>query len=369
MRSRCHKKRFDNSTFKIALLLYHTGMRRYMKNGSWLESRHASLHNHFLCDILKKPEERMDDLSVFTGNANRPLAASICKHLRIPLGDADVFQFSNENIFVKINDNVRGHDVFVIQPFCMPVNRSIMELLIMIDAFKRASAARITAVIPYYAYGRTDKKDQPRVPITARLIADCITVAGAHRVLTMDMHAGQIQGFFNIPVDELTAQIIQARYFAQKKLGDIVVVSADEGFAKKARKLADRLNAPLAIIEKRRHGNTSAAEAMGIIGSVEGKHAIIVDDEIDTAGSLTQAVHVVQEHGARDIYCCATHGIFSGPAIERLKDSPVEEIVITDTVPLLEYKRLPNITVLSVAEFFADTIHRIHDGRSVSELF
>ncbi|HKV00719.1 MAG TPA: ribose-phosphate diphosphokinase, partial [Ktedonobacteraceae bacterium] len=229
----------------------------------------------------------MDDLIVFTGNANRPLAASICKHLRIPLGDADVFQFSNENIFVKINDNVRGRDVFVIQPFSAPVNRSIMELLIMIDALKRASAARITAVIPYYAYGRTDKKDQPRVPITARLIADCITVAGAQRVLTMDMHAGQIQGFFNIPVDELTAQILQARYFAEKKQDNFTVVAADEGFAKKARKLADRLNAPLAIVEKRRHGNNSIAEAMGIIGSVEGKNALIVDDEIDTAGSLT----------------------------------------------------------------------------------
>src|SRR5579864_6672347 len=222
----------------------------------------------------------MDDLSVFTGNANRPLAAAICKHLRIPLGDADVFQFSNENIFVKINDNVRGRDVFVIQPFSFPVNRSIMELLIMIDALKRASAARITAVIPYYAYGRTDKKDQPRVPITARLIADCITVAGAHRVLTMDMHAGQIQGFFNIPVDELTAQILEARYFAEKGIDNFTVVAADEGFAKKARKLADRLNAPLAIIEKRRHGNNSVVEAMGIIGSDDAIVAVpaLLDD-------------------------------------------------------------------------------------------
>src|SRR6266581_1089969 len=311
----------------------------------------------------------MDDLSVFSGNANRSLAVAICQHLRIPLGDADVFQFSNENIFVKINDNVRGHDVFVVQPFSSPVNRSIMELLIMIDAFKRASAARITAVIPYYAYGRTDKKDQPRVPITARLIADCITVAGAHRVLTMDMHAGQIQGFFNIPVDELTAQIIQARYFAQKKLGDLVIVSADEGFAKKARKLADRLNAPLAIVEKRRHGNNSVAEAMGIIGSVEGKNALIVDDEIDTAGSLTQAVRVVYEQGTRDIFCCATHGIFSGPAIDRLKSASIKEIVITDSIPLSEHKRLSNMTVLTVAELFAGAISRIHDGRSVTELF
>lgn len=311
----------------------------------------------------------MDDLSVFTGNANRPLAAAICKHLRIPLGDADVFQFSNENIFVKINDNVRGRDVFVIQPFSFPVNRSIMELLIMIDALKRASAARITAVIPYYAYGRTDKKDQPRVPITARLIADCITVAGAHRVLTMDMHAGQIQGFFNIPVDKLTAQILQARYFVEKEMDDFTVVAADEGFAKKARKLADRLNAPLAIVEKHRHGNNSISEAMGIIGSVQGKHALIVDDEIDTAGSLTQAVRVVHEQGARDVFCCATHAIFSGPAVERLKSSSIKEIVITDSIPLTDQKRLPNMTVLSVAELFAGAISRIHDGRSVTELF
>ncbi len=311
----------------------------------------------------------MDKLNIFTGNANRQLAAAISRHLRIPLGDADVFQFSNENIFVKINDNVRGRDVFVIQPFSAPVNRSIMEMLIMIDALKRASAARITAVIPYYAYGRTDKKDQPRVPITARLIADCLTVAGAHRVLTMDMHAGQIQGFFNIPVDELTAQIIQARYFVQKELDDFTVVATDEGFAKKARQLADRLDAPLAIVEKRRIGNNGHTEAMGLIGNVEGRHALIVDDEIDTAGSVTQAVRLVHEHGARDIYCCATHGILSGPAIERLSDATIKEIVITDSIPLPEHKRLPNMTVLSVAELFAGAISRIHNERSVTELF
>jgi len=311
----------------------------------------------------------LDDLRIFSGNANRPLAAAICRHLRIPLGDADVFQFSNENIFVKINENVRGQDVFVVQPFSSPVNRSIMEMLIMIDALKRASAARITAVIPYYAYGRTDKKDQPRVPITARLIADCITVAGAQRVLTMDMHAGQIQGFFNIPVDELTAQILQARYFVEKKLDKLTVVSADEGFAKKARKLADRLNAPLAIVEKRRLGNNGVTEAMGIIGNVSGMRALIVDDEIDTAGSLTQAVRVVREHGALDIYCCATHAIFSGSAIDRLQAAAIKEIVVTDSIPAPDPKLLPNLTVLSVAELFAGIISRIHDGRSVSELF
>ena len=311
----------------------------------------------------------MEGLSIFSGNANRQLAVSICKHLRIPLGDADVFQFSNENIFVKINDNVRGRDVYIIQPFGAPVNRSIMELLIMIDALKRASASCITAVIPYYAYGRTDKKDQPRVPITARLIADCITVAGAHRVLTMDMHAGQIQGFFNIPVDELTAQITLARYFSEKDLLDLTIVSTDEGFAKKARQLADRLNAPLAIVEKRRLGNNGHSEAMGIIGNVKDRTALIVDDEIDTAGSLTQAVRLVRQEGAREVYCCATHGIFSGPAIERLTKAPIKEIVVTDSIPLADSKRLPNITVLSVAELLAGAISRIHDGRSVTELF
>ncbi|HEY7414667.1 MAG TPA: ribose-phosphate pyrophosphokinase [Ktedonobacteraceae bacterium] len=311
----------------------------------------------------------MDSLTIVSGNANRQLALAICKHLRIPLGDADVFQFSNENIFVKINENVRENDVFIIQPFSTPVNRSIMELLIMIDALKRASAARITAVIPYYAYGRTDKKDQPRVPISARLIADCITVAGAHRVLTMDMHAGQIQGFFNIPVDELTAQIIQAHYFVKKEIPELTIVAADEGFAKKARQLADRLSTPLAVVEKRRLGNDGMTEAMGIIGNVEGRTALIVDDEIDTAGSLTQAVRVVHEHGAREIYCCATHGIFSGPAIERINKAPIKEIVITDSIPLPDHKCLPHMTVLSVAELFAGAISRIHDGRSVSELF
>ncbi len=311
----------------------------------------------------------MEDLCIFSGNANRQLAVAICKHLHIPLGNADVFQFSNENIFVKINDNVRERDVFVIQSFSTPVNRSIMELLIMIDALKRASASRITAVIPYYAYGRTDKKDQPRVPITARLIADCITVAGAQRVLTMDMHAGQIQGFFNIPVDELTAQLLLSRYFVEKELDNFTVVSADEGFAKKARQLADRLQAPLAIVEKRRLGNKGQTEVMGIIGNVSGRHAIIVDDEIDTAGSITQAVRVVREQGARDIYICATHGVLSGPAIERLGKADIKEFVVTNSIPRSDDKQLPNMTVLSVAELFAGAISRIHDGRSVTELF
>src|SRR5260221_12094078 len=315
----------------------------------------------------------MDDLIVFTGNANRPLAASICKHLRIPLGDADVFQFSNENIFVKINDNVRGRDVFVIQPFSAPVNRSIMELLIMIDALKRASAKRITAVIPYYAYGRSDKKDQPRVPITARLLANCITVAGANRVLTMDLHAGQIQGFFDIPVDELTAQSILARYFLAKEqakeLADITVVATDTGFAKQARNFAELLNAPLAIVEKRRVGNRGRTESLGLIGSVKDRHAVVVDDEVDTAGSMINAASLVRAQGARDVYLCATHGLLSDDAVKKLDGSIARELVVADTIPLPLEKHRPRIVQLSVAELFAGAIERIHESRSVSELF
>jgi ribose-phosphate pyrophosphokinase len=311
----------------------------------------------------------MSDLAVFSGNAHRQLASDICRNLGVPLGQAQVFQFPNENIFVKINENVRGKDVFVVQPFSSPVNTSIMELLIMLDALKRASARRITAVIPYYAYGRTDKKDQPRVPITARLLADCISVAGADRVLTMDLHAGQIQGFFNVPVDELTAQSLLARYIGGAGMDGFTVVATDAGFAKKARNFAAQVNAPLAIVEKRRMGNEGSMESMGLIGEVAGRNALIVDDEIDTAGSLLQAVGIVREHGARDIYACAVHGVLSGPAIARLRASPLREVIVTDTIPLPADKQLPIITQLSVAELLAGAIERISDNRSVSELF
>jgi ribose-phosphate pyrophosphokinase len=309
------------------------------------------------------------DLVVFSGRAHPQLTEDICRHLRLPVGQAQVYEFSNENIFVKIEQNVRGKDVFVVQSFSSPVSTSILELLIMIDAFKRASAKRITAVIPFYAYGRTDKKDQPRVPITARLLADCITAAGASRVLTMDLHAGQIQGFFNIPVDELTAETILARYIFAKELDDFTVVATDTGFAKKARNFAERLNAPLAIVEKRRVGNHGKTETLGLIGSVAGRHAIIVDDEIDTAGTMIQAANLVKREGARDVYACAVHGVLSDDAINRVANSVFKELVITDTVPLPPEKRLPVITVLSVAELFAGAIERIHEGRSVAELF
>ncbi|WIG61773.1 MAG: Ribose-phosphate pyrophosphokinase [Ktedonobacterales bacterium] len=311
----------------------------------------------------------MSNFAIFTGNAHRQLAHDICRHLGVPLGEALVTSFTNENIFVKINENVRGKDVYVVQPFTTPVSTSILELLIMIDALKRASARRITAVIPFYAYGRTDKKDQPRVPITARLLADCISAAGAHRVLTMDLHAGQIQGFFNIPVDELTAQNLLARHVLSHGIENFTVVATDAGFAKKARNFAERLNVPLAIVEKRRLSNDGQMESLGLIGEIEGRNALIVDDEIDTAGSLLQAVRLVKEQGALEVYACAVHGVLSGPAIERLRASELREVILADTVPLPAEKHLPIFTQLSVAELFAGAIIRIHEDRSVSELF
>ena len=309
-----------------------------------------------------------DEFSIYAGNANRPLAERICRYLQTELGEAEVFQFANENIFVRILENVREQDVFLVQPTSRPVNQSIMELLIMIDAFKRASAGRITAVIPYYSYGRSDKKDQPRVPITARLIADMLTVAGADRVLTMDLHQGQIQGFFSIPVDELTAVNLLCAHIKAKELTDIVVVS-ELGFAKKARHFAELLSAPLAIVEKRRVGNNDRTEVMNIIGEVGGKTAVIIDDEINTAGSLLEAVGALQDAGARAIYSCATHGVFSGSALERIAASALTEVIVTDTIPLPPEADDPRITVLSVAPLFGEAIKRIHRGESVGALF
>ena len=289
-----------------------------------------------------------DQYDLYTGNANPDLAQKIARYLGRELGRAEVFEFANENIFVRIEDNARDRDVFIVQSTNSPVQKSIMELLIMIDAFKRASAGRITAVVPYYAYGRSDKKDQPRVPITARLVADMISVAGADRVLTMDLHQGQIQGFFNIPVDELTAVHMLSNYFKRLDLEDLVVVT-DLGFAKRARTFAEILEAPLAVIEKRRPGNLGTAELLNVIGEVKGRRAIIVDDEIDTASTLIEIERALIREGVTEIYACATHGILSDPAIDRLRSSELVEIVITDTVPLPAAKRLPKIKVLSVA--------------------
>ncbi len=311
----------------------------------------------------------MDELKVFTGNAHPTLAQTVTEYLGIPLGKCEVFEFTNENIFVRILENVRQRDTFVIQPLSSPVNKNLVELLIMLDALKRASAGRITAVIPYYAYGRTDKKDQPRVPITARLVADLLTVAGANRVLTVDLHAEQIQGFFNIPVDELTALNILSRYFADKPFDDLVVVATDMGITKRARDLATKLNAPLAIMEKRRLGNVDQTETLNVIGEVEGKVALTVDDEIDTAGSLVNTVSTLLERGAKEVYACCTHPIFSGPAVQRIAASPVKEVVVTDTVPTNNEKKLDKITVLPIAALLGEAIHRIHTGKSVGAMF
>lgn len=309
-----------------------------------------------------------DEFSIYAGNANKPLANLITRYLRTELGKAEVFKFANDNIFVRVMENVREQDVFLVQPTSRPVNDSVMELLIMIDAFKRASAGRITAVMPYYAYGRSDKKDQPRVPITARLIADMLTVAGADRVLTMDLHQGQIQGFFSIPVDELTAVNILSRYIREKDLDDIVVVS-ELGFAKKARNFAEILQAPLAIVEKRRVGNEDKTELMNIIGEVAGKTAVIIDDEIDTAGSLLEAVSALVAEGAGAIYSCATHGVFSDGALDRIAASPITEVIVTDTIALPMNANRDRVTVLSIAPLFGEAIKRIHRGESVGALF
>ena len=314
-------------------------------------------------------EQVLDELRVFTGNAHPELAQSVCQYLDIPLGEAEVFKFANDNTFVQIQENVRQRDVFIVQPTCFPVNDNLMELLIMIDAFKRASAGRITAVVPYYGYGRTDKKDQPRVPITARLVADLLTVAGADRLLTIDLHAGQIQGFFNIPVDELTAMTILSDYFKQKEIGDLVVVAVDIGISKKARDVADRLRAPLAIIEKRRVGNDDANETMNVIGDVEGKVALTFDDEIATGGTIINAAEALADHGVKEVFCCATHPILSGNAPERMSNSNFKEVVVADTIPVTAEKRNGKITVLSVAPLLGEAIYRIHKGLSVGAVF
>ena len=292
----------------------------------------------------------IDELLVFSGNAHPQLARDVCQYLDIPLGQAEMFKFANDNTFVRILENVRQRDVFIIQPICYPVNDNLMELLIAIDAFKRASAGRITAVVPYYGYGRTDKKDQPRVPITARLVADLLTAAGANRLLTVDLHAGQIQGFFNIPVDELTALPILIDYFKAKEIPDLAVVAVDIGISKRARDVAEHLDVPLAIIEKRRVGNEDRTEILNVIGDVDGKVALV-------------------KQGVTQVFCCATHPIFTKEAPQRLAQSSFQEVVVTDTVPLTKKQINGKITVLSVAPLLGEAIYRIHKGQSVGELF
>jgi ribose-phosphate pyrophosphokinase len=317
----------------------------------------------------------MRDWVLLSGNANRPLAQKICEKLGKTLGHAEVRRFSDGEIFVEVGENVRGRDVYVIQSTCRPVNDTLMELLIMIDALKRASAKEITAVIPYYGYARQDRKVAPRTPISAKLTADLITAAGATRIVSMDLHAGQIQGFFNIPFDNLFSSPVILAYLRKEMPGgekagkDLVLVSPDAGGVERARSYAKRLEASVAMIDKRRTG-PNVAKAMNIIGDVEGKTAIILDDMIDTAGTLTEAVGAVLDHGARKVFAAATHGVLSGPAIERISASKLEQVIVTDTIPLSpEAQRCGKIVQLSVADLLAEAIYRIHNYDSVSSLF
>ncbi len=310
-------------------------------------------------------------MKIFCGNSNRKLAENICKHLGVPLGNAIVRRFSDGEINIEINESVRGKDIFVIQSTCYPGNDNLMELLIMMDALKRASAHRINAVIPYYGYARQDRKVSPRAPISAKLVADLITTAGASRMMTVDLHAGQIQGFFNIPVDHLYAFPVILDYLSKKFTnGDsLVIVSPDAGGVERARAFAKRLNARLAIIDKRREA-ANVSQVMNIIGDVKGKTAILLDDMIDTAGTLTHAAEALLDHGAREVYASASHPVLSGKALERLKNSSIRQIVVTDTIPLREEAaNFDRIKVLSVAPLLAEGIRRIHTEDSVSALF
>lgn len=309
------------------------------------------------------------DIKLFAGSGNPELAEEIGDYLGQSLEDYDIIQFPNENLFVRLKGSVRGQDVYIIQSMVPPVHQNIMELLISIDCLKRDSAGRITAVFPYMAYARSDKKDQPRVPITARLIADMIEVAGTDRYMTIDLHAGQIQGFFSIPGDVLTAFHILSDYFKEKNLEDVVVATADLGFAKKGRNFAAKLEVPLAFVEKRRSDENKNARATTVIGDVSGKDVILVDDEVLTAGSMCEAVRIVKDHGARDVYLSFTHALLAPPASEELAEMPIKEIVTTNTIPVPPEKRLPNMTILSVAPLLGEVILRAHEGRSVGELF
>jgi ribose-phosphate pyrophosphokinase len=305
-------------------------------------------------------------LKVITGNANRLLAESIVKNLGVELCKAQITRFSDGEVQVKVEDNVRGADCFIIQPTCMPVNENIMELLILADALRRSSAKRITAVIPYYGYGRQDRKAEPRVPITAKLVANLIVASGVTRVLAMDLHAGQIQGFFDIPVDHLYGMPVFLKYLKDKNMKDMVVVSPDAGGVERARAFAKHLNADLAIVDKRRP-RPNEASIMNIIGDVKGKAAIILDDLVDTAGTLTKVAAAIKEKGASEVIAAASHGVLSGNALQRIEESPIKELIITDSIPLV--KQTGKIQVLTIAPLLAEAIKRIYNDESVSALF
>ncbi len=308
------------------------------------------------------------DYKVFAGNSHRELAEEIASIMGKPLGKSTVSTFSDGEIAVSLWETVRGIDCYIVQPTCDPVNNNLMELLIMIDAMKRASAGRINAVIPYYGYARQDRKAKARDPITSKLVADLLVAAGADRIVTMDLHAAQIQGYFNIPVDHLLGMPVLAKYFGDKNMEDIVVVSPDHGSVTRARNLAEHLNCPIAIVDKRRP-EPNKSEIMNIIGNIEGKNCILIDDMIDTAGTITNAANAIKEMGAKSVSAAATHAILSGPAIERIKNSAIEEIVLLNTVPIPQEKMLPNMKILSVAPLFAEAMVRIYTNDSVSKLF
>jgi ribose-phosphate pyrophosphokinase len=310
-----------------------------------------------------------NDIVIICGNSNPALTEEICGYLDQPLGRAQVRTFSDGEVFVELGENVRGRDVFVIQSTCSPVNDNLMELLILMDALKRASARRITSVIPYYGYARQDRKVAPRVPISAKLVADLITAAGAKRVLSMDLHAGQIQGFFDIPVDHLFAAPVLLKHFRERDYKDLVIVSPDAGGVERARAYAKRLDASIAIVDKRRE-EANVAKAMNIVGDVKGKNAVIVDDMVDTAGTLTQAAQAILKQGAKDVMACATHAVLSGPAVDRIEQSELSSVVITNTIPLSEKaQKCSKIKVISVAGLLGEAIRRIHEEDSVSSLF
>lgn len=311
----------------------------------------------------------LERLKIFSGSSNIPLAQEMCENLRIPLGKAVIKNFSDGEISVDIGENVRGMDIFIVQSTCTPANEHLMEMLIMLDALKRASASRITAVIPYYGYGRQDRKVSPRVPITAKLVADLVTVAGANRVLTIDLHAGQIQGFFNIPVDNLYGTPVLYQYVKERFLNDLVIVSPDTGGVERARGFATRLNAGLAIIDKRRP-QPNVSEVMNVIGEVKDKRVIIFDDMVDTGGTLVQAAEALAKKGATEVYACCTHPVFSGSAFDRINNSVIKEVIVTNTIPLPgEREKCKKIKVLSVAGLFSEAVRRIYYNESVSALF
>ncbi len=309
------------------------------------------------------------ELKIFSGRAHPRLASEICRYLGLPLGEVELYNFADGEIFCQIQENVRGRDVFVVQPLCKPVNENLVELLILLDSFLRSSARRITAVVPYYGYARQDKKDQPRVPITAKLIANLLSQAGASRILMMDLHAAQIQGYFDIPADHLFAAPVVLDAIRAMGLSDLVIVSPDAGGVERARAIAKRLHVGIAIIDKRRTG-PNEAEVLHVVGEVEGKHVIVIDDIIDTAGTLTQAVRALRQQGAQRVFAAGVHAVLSGPAVERIMDSPVEAVLVTDTTPLEDkLARCSKLRPLSVAPLLGEAIQRIHEDSSVSSLF